>query len=129
MEEEKGEEMGDEGINGFGENTYWNRPIEGKGRRLRTKYPNMPNIKARTSTRSETGTGSRTKPSAPSRSPSPTLSQLLSRADMDIGIYPRPIEHPGRRKEQPGQPPPALDPEEEMDSKDEKAIVKLIPIF
>jgi len=45
---------------------------------------------------------------------------------MDIGIYPRPIEHPGRRKEQPGQPPPALDPEEEMDSKDEKAIVKLM---
>ena len=125
MEEEKGEEMGDEGINGFGENTYWNRPIEGKGRRLRTKYPNMPNIKAQTSKRSGTTTGTR-KTSSPPRSTSPTLSQLLSRADMGIGIYPRPIEHPGRRKEQPGQPPPALDPEEEMDSKDEKAIVKLM---
>ena len=120
MEEDKAEEKGNDGKNGFGDNTYWNRTTGGKPRRLPTKYPNL---KTKKSNRSETATGTRTKSRTPSRSPSPTLSHVsshvISRTDPDA--FRRPKESPTK-----GQPTPPINVEEKRDYKDEKAIVKLM---
>ena len=121
MEEEKAEEKGNDGKNGFGDNTYWNRTTGRKPRRLPTKYPNL---KTKKSNRSEMATGTRTKSRTPSRSPSPTLSHVsLS------NVFPRTDPDVLRRlKVSPtnGQSTPPMNAEEERDSKDEKAIVKLM---
>ncbi len=124
MEEEKT----NEGTNGFGNKTYWNRPTGGRTRKLPTRYPSLkPRISnKKQSNRSETATGSRTKSRTPSRSPSPTLSHVslsnvFSRADPDASTRQRPYSRP---KVEPLIPPISTD--DEKDSKDEKSIVKLM---
>ncbi len=114
MEEEKA----NRDRNGFGDNAYWNRPTGGKARKVPTKY--QLGLKIKASNRSDMTTGPRTK----SRSPSPTLShvslsKVVSQADPDV--FRRPKVSPTK-----GQPTPPMDTEEERDSKDEKAIVKLM---
>jgi hypothetical protein len=90
--------------NGFGDQTYWNRPSQGRQMKLPSKYlslePTSKVAKAPTS----------------SRSPSPTLSQQSTRT----------VISPSRqvRKSQVQQLKNSK--EEENDAKDEKSIVKLM---
>ena len=95
--------------NGFGEQTYWNRPALGRNRKLPTKYPR---IKAKAK-------AARVK--TPSRSPSPTPSQTPSRTPSHISNAST-IVSPSRSARNPHQ----MSQEEENDDKDEKSIVKLM---
>ena len=90
--------------NGFGDQTYWNRPTQGRQRRLPSKYTNLkPKVK-------------KAKADPPSRSPSPTASQSPSQSSKIT------IVSPSRSVPQ----MPKMSKEEENDTKDEKAIVKLM---
>jgi hypothetical protein len=85
--------------NGFGDQTYWNRPTQGRQKKLPSKYPSLkPKPKGAKATTS-------------SRSPSPTPSHSSTRT----------VISPSRS----GQQPPKSR-EEENDAKDEKSIVKLM---
>ncbi len=108
MEEEKA----DEGRNGFGDNTYWNRrPTGRRPRKLPSKYPSL---KRKAPTRSETGIGLKTS----SRPTSPTLSHLsLSNAFSRAHVSPPRFYQTMN---------PSMDTDEENDAKDEKSIVKLM---
>ena len=96
--------------NGFGNQTYWNQPLQGRSRRLPTKYPNL-----------KTKLPSKVK--TPSRSPSPTPSDSPSQSSTSTIVSPS--------RSGPQQPPmshirPTMSKEEENDAKDEKSIVKLM---
>ncbi len=93
--------------NGFGDHTYWNRPTQGRQRRLPSKYIN---IKLKTK---------QAKVEPPSRSPSPTASQSPSQSSHSLTET---IVSPSRSA--PKMPPKSK--EEENDEKDEKSIVKLM---
>ncbi len=88
--------------NGFGDQTYWNRPAQGRSRKLPTKYPS---IKAKTK-------AARVK--TPSRSPSPTPSQTPSHTPCHISNAST-IVSPSRSARKQHQ----MSPEEENDDKDE----------
>ena len=91
--------------NGFGDQTYWNRPTQGRQKRLPSKYVSLrPKSKA-------------AKVKSPSRSPSPTPSQPLSHQSST-----RTIVSPSRLTKQMS----SMSAEEENDEKDEKSIVKLM---
>jgi hypothetical protein len=97
--EHKGLSINMRTANGFGDQTYWNRPTQGRQRKLPSKYPSLkPKPKE-------------AKARAPLRSPSPTPSQSSTRT----------VISPSRS----GQTPP-MSKEEENDAKDEKSIVKLM---
>ena len=89
--------------NGFGEQTYWNRPMKGRSRKLPSKYPNLT-------------TKGTVKVKTPSRSPSPTPSQSPSQASIST------IVSPSRSAPK----MPTISRDEENDGKDEKSIVKLM---
>ena len=93
--------------NGFGDKTYWNRPTQGRQRRLPSKYLTVkPKVKKAKEEKAE----------PPSRSPSPTASQSPSQSSRIT------IVSPSRSVPQ----MPKMSKEEENDTKDEKAIVKLM---
>ena len=89
--------------NGFGEQTYWNRPMKGRSKKLPSKYPSL---KTKTTSRVKT----------PSRSPSPTPSESPSQSSKSTIVSPS--------RSAPKQP--QMSKEEENDAKDEKSIVKLM---
>jgi hypothetical protein len=89
--------------NGFGDQTYWNRPTQGRQRRLPSKYPTIKQ-KAKKAK------------APPSRSPSPTASQSPSQSSKNT------IVSPSRSVPK----MPTMSKEEENDVKDEKSIVKLM---
>jgi hypothetical protein len=91
--------------NGFGDQTYWNRPSQGRQRKLPSKYPSLK------------PTSKMVKAPTPSRSPSPTLSQQSTRTL----IFPsRQVRQPQVQK--PKKQQPKISKEEENDAKDEKSI-------
>jgi hypothetical protein len=90
--------------NSFGAQTYWNRPTEGRQRKLPSKYPT---IKTRTK---------KDKTTPPSRSPSPTASQSASQSSKITIVSPS--------RSVPKMPP--MSKEEENDANDVKSIVKLM---
>ncbi len=90
--------------NGFGDQTYWNRPTQGRQRRLPSKYLKVkPKVK-------------KAKADPPSRSPSPTASQSPSQLSKITIVSP---SHSAPQM-------PTMSKEEENDTKDEKSIVKLM---
>ena len=95
--------------NGFGDQTYWNRPTQGRQRRLPSKYVNLkPKLNA-------------AKAKSQSRSPSPTPSLAPSQAPSHQSST-RTIVSPSRFAQQKS----SMSVEEENDKKDEKSIVKLM---
>ena len=90
--------------NGFGAQSYWNRPTKGRQRKLTPKFI--------TNTRK----AKQTTVNPPSRSPSPTPSQSPSQSSKIT------IVSPSRSAPQ----MPTMSKEEENDEKDEKSIVKLM---
>ncbi len=102
MSREKGES------NGFGEDTYWNRPTQGRARKLPSKYPNLKPRKGNKALKPTEPNGG---PRA-SRSPSPTISQMSTRTIVSPSRIGQQIQHTKIKS-----------PEEE---KDEKSIVKLM---
>jgi len=95
--------------NGFGDQTYWNRPTQGRQRRLPSKYASLkPKLKE-------------AKVKSQSRSPSPTPSQTPSLAPSHQSST-RTIVSPSRFAQQKS----SMSVEEENDEKDEKSIVKLM---
>ena len=87
--------------NEFGDQTYWNRPTQGRRKKLLSKYPSLKQkVKA-------------TKAKSSSRSPSPTPSHASSTRTI---ITPSHSAHIDAHKSN----------EEDADDKDEKSIVKLM---
>ena len=91
--------------NEFGAQTFWNRPPQGRQRKLPLKYPNKLKPKVK-----------QAKVSPPSRSPSPTASQTPSQSSKVTIVSPS--------RSTPKMPP--MSKEEENDEKDEKSIAKLM---
>jgi len=94
--------------NGFGNQTYWNRPTQGRPRRLPSKYPSL---QTKALFRAKT----------PSRSPSPTPSESPSQSINSTISY-----HSVPQQPQMSHKQPSKSKEEENDAKDEKSIVKLM---
>ena len=96
--------------NGFGEDTYWNKPTQRRSRKLPSKYPSL---KPKTGNRAPKPDGE----TSASRSPSPTPSQTTI-------LFP-PRMFPTRTGQQ-MQQTTIKSSEEDKDAKDEKSIVKLM---
>ena len=92
--------------NGFGEDTYWNKPTPGRPRKFPSKYSSLkPKTGSRVSRPDGTSSGPQT-----TRPPSPTLS------------LPSHIGQPVQQMRQMN----ILNPDEEKDAKDEKSLEKLM---
>ena len=90
--------------NGFGDQTYWNRPMQGRARKpkLLSKYSSLKTKASKVKT--------------PTRPPSPTKSETSSQSIKSTIVSPSssvPMQQP-------------MSKEEENDEKDEKSIVKLM---
>jgi hypothetical protein len=110
-------QRGKKETNGFGEGTYWNKPIQGRTRKFPSKYSSL-----------KPKTGSRvSRPDGTSGPPSPTLSQSshIGQPVQQTGQYVQPMRRQMRQMNI-SSPDEDKDALEEKDEKDEKSLEKLM---